>query len=104
MINLYIDTRNNAKVSARLDVDNAIFEAFSDSPTKRPESILTLVDSVCNKAQIKPSDIDEIYVEEGPGSYTGLKVGVSVANALSFSLNKKINGKPLGEIVEPTYQ
>jgi tRNA threonylcarbamoyladenosine biosynthesis protein TsaB len=49
-------------------------------------------------------DVDEINVEEGPGSYTGLKVGVSVANALSFALGKKVNGKMIGEIVEPTYE
>lgn len=39
------------------------------------------------------SDIDGIEVEEGPGSYTGLKVGASVAQALGFALNIPVNGE-----------
>ena len=49
-------------------------------------------------------DIDEIDVRQGPGSYTGLKVGASVANALSFALCKKIKGNKFGMIFEPKYQ
>ena len=47
--------------------------------------------------------IDAIEVNAGPGSFTGLRVGASIANALSFALGIPVNGKPLGEIVEPRY-
>ncbi|MFH1536127.1 MAG: hypothetical protein ABIC96_03620 [Patescibacteria group bacterium] len=36
-----------------------------------------------------------IEVETGPGSFTGLRVGVSVANALGFALNIPVNGKKM---------
>jgi len=104
MISLHIDTRDNQKVMAKLDVDGEIFETQSTNETRRPESIINLIDEVCKKAGITIHEVDEINVEEGPGSYTGLKVGVSVANALSFALQKKVNGKMSGEIVEPTYE
>ncbi len=104
MNSLYIDTRDNQKVVARLDHNGTKFEASSTSEIRHPESILILVEKVCKEANIDTSQIDELYVEEGPGSYTGLKVGVSVANALSFALGKKINGKNLGELVTPTYE
>ena len=40
-------------------------------------------------------DLDGIEVETGPGSFTGLRVGVSVANALGFELDIPVNGKKL---------
>ena len=104
MITLHIDTREINKVVARIDNNGEQFEEVSTTETKRPESILVLIDTLLTKTKIDKSQIDEIKVEEGPGSYTGLKVGISVANALSFSLNKPVNGKKYGELVEPTYQ
>ncbi len=104
MIKLFIDTRDSHRVLAKLDIDGQTYESYSTEDTKRPESILILIDDVCNKAGVKIDSIDELNIEEGPGSYTGLKVGVSVANALSFSIEKKVNGRPLGELVEPKYQ
>ncbi len=104
MITLYIDTRDSSRITAKIDRNGTIFEEVSETQTRRPESILILVKNVCKQAEIDIHDIDEIQAEEGPGSYTGLKVGISVANALSFSLEKKVNGHPLGEYAEPTYQ
>lgn len=101
---LHIDTRDNKNVVAKLDIDGKIIEANSINEDRRPESIVNLIAAVCEKAGIRVQDVNEINVEEGPGSYTGLKVGVSVANALSFALGKKVNGKMIGEIVEPTYE
>ena len=104
MIKLLIDTRDNQRVVASLDIDGKKFEEVSTSENRRPESILTLIDLVCKKAGISVQDTDEINVEEGPGSYTGLKVGVSVANALSFALSRKVNGGLFGELIAPKYE
>ncbi len=104
MNRLYIDTRDNKKVIARINTKDNSFEEQSDSQNRRPESILILIDKVCARAKITIHDVDEIEVEEGPGSYTGLKVGASVANALSFALQKKVNGKPFTNLVEPKYE
>lgn len=104
MTNLYIDTRDNKKVIARIEKNGENFEEVSDNDNSRPESILNLIQKVCKKASISLENIDEIQVEEGPGSYTGLKVGASVANALSFALQRKVNGKEIGEQVAPKYE
>lgn len=101
---LLIDTRDSGKISARIESGEQVFEEASEGSPRRPESILLVIERVCKKAGVKLDDIEEINVEEGPGSYTGLKVGVSVANALSFSLQKRVNGKPLGELIEPKYE
>lgn len=104
MVTLFIDTRDSRKVIARLEIGAKKFESFSASQDNHPGSIVNLIEDVLKKACITVSDIDEIRVEEGPGSYTGLKVGVSVANALSFTLGKKINGKERGKIIVPKYE
>jgi tRNA threonylcarbamoyladenosine biosynthesis protein TsaB len=48
--------------------------------------------------------IKEIEVNLGPGSFTGLRVGVSVANALAWTLKVPVNGKKIGELVKPKYE
>ncbi len=104
MVYLFIDTKDSKNITAKLEVEGQVYSENSTDEDNRPESILLLIDKLLTKAGKEKGDIDEIKVEEGPGSYTGLKVGASVASALSFSLGKRVNGKPLGEIVEPTYQ
>lgn len=101
---LLIDTRDSGNISAKIEKDGEIFEEISVGDVRRPESILLVIERVCKKGRVGIHDIDEISVEEGPGSYTGLKVGVSVANALSFSLKKTVNGRPFGELIEPKYE
>lgn len=104
MKTLLIDTRDNRHVVARLEIDGKEFTADSKSENQRPESILLLIEEVCQMGGIDIREIDSISVEEGPGSYTGLKVGASVANALSFALQKKVNGLDIGVTVEPRYE
>lgn len=101
---IYVDTRDSKKVIARLEKGGKKFECVSASQDNHPGSIVNLIEDVLKKGGVKASDIDEINVEEGPGSYTGLKVGASVSNALSFALNKKVNGNEIGKIIEPKYE
>lgn len=54
-----------------------------------------------NKKSIK--DITEVKVNPGPGSFTGTRVGVAVANALGFALDIPVNGKK-GKIALPVYE
>ena len=100
---LYIDTRDNKKITVRLEAEKEIFEKKSLASKKRSQATLPLVQEVLKKSGLEFKDIDGIKVERGPGSFTGLKVGISIANALSFSLLKKVNGKALGEIELPEY-
>jgi tRNA A37 threonylcarbamoyladenosine modification protein TsaB len=49
-------------------------------------------------------DITEIELYEEEGSYTGRRVGASIANSLSFALSVPINNKELGVFVYPSYE
>lgn len=50
------------------------------------DTLLTNIDDLCKNSGIKYADLSRIAVYEGPGSFTGLRIGVSVANAFGNSL------------------
>lgn len=104
MKKLFIDTTDNKNVFAKIEIPEGKYVAKSDSKNPRPDSIVNLIEKALKKGNIAIQEIDEINVNEGPGSYTGIKVGVSVANAISFAFGKKINNKKLGQLVEARYE
>ncbi len=100
---LYIDTRNNKEIVVRLEKGDKVFELKSDALNLKAQATLPLIDKILKEANLTPADINEIKVERGPGSFTGLRVGISIANALGFANNIKINGKKVSEIETPQY-
>jgi len=54
------------------------------------EKITLFIDEVLNKAGKSYADIDAVAVSSGPGSYTGLRIGVSAAKGLCFALDKPL--------------
>ncbi len=65
---------------------------LKESDTKNNHaSVLTLfMDEVIKTAGVTLSDLDAIAVSEGPGSYTGLRIGVAAAKGLCFALDRPL--------------
>ncbi len=100
MINkLYIDTRDNQKTIVGLN--NKRLEKAT-GPDKS-QQILVLIDEILKKNKTKLEALTEITVETGPGSFTGIRVGITVAQTLSWTLKIPLNGQKPGEPVEPKY-
>jgi tRNA threonylcarbamoyl adenosine modification protein YeaZ len=55
-------------------------------------TLMTAVDFLMAQTQMAPEDLERIAVAAGPGSYTGLRMAVTVGKTLAFSLNKEIVG------------
>lgn len=51
------------------------------------EKLHVFIEEVLKEAHLKPEELDAVAVSKGPGSYTGLRIGVSAAKGLCFSLN-----------------
>lgn len=94
---LYINTADKDKIVIKLG-DR---EYSADSKFKKSQYLLEFISEKLNEDSKSIKDISEIEVFTGPGSFTGLRVGVTIANTLGWSLDIPVNGKK--HIVEPTY-
>ncbi len=50
------------------------------------EKLVVYIDEVLNEANLKPSNLEAVCVAKGPGSYTGLRIGVSAAKGMCYAL------------------
>ena len=66
--------------------------AFEEDPKgqNHSEKITLFIDSVMNKAGISYNQLDAVAVSMGPGSYTGLRIGVSTAKGLCYAAEKPL--------------
>lgn len=100
---LHIDTSNNKIIYIALEIDGIKDEINKQSDTWKSQVVLPLIQELLKKQNITLQDLNEIKVNSGPGSFTGLRVGVTIANTLGTQLKIPINSKPVGEIVTPIY-
>jgi len=92
MIWLGIET-SNSPLSIAIVKDGEVVEEIVQND-KRTHSITVMpaIEELFQKAGLKPADIDAIAVSEGPGSYTGLRIGVTIAKTLAWTLKKPLAG------------
>ncbi len=100
---LTIDTSNNKKISVGLEANGKKSEITQSATVLRSEAALPVVERLLKKNNIEINEINELKINKGPGSFTGLRVGTAIANALGFLLKIPINGKKVGELEEPVY-
>lgn len=91
MNKLVIDTTDNKKTTVELHLEGKVDQITEESIPKS-QSTLIIIDKLLKRNELKPTDIEEIEVNTGPGSFTGTRVGVAIANALGFGLDVKVNG------------
>lgn len=101
MKKLIIDTTNNKETTIELQYKDIVDE-ITEKNIPKSQVTIQLIDKILKKNNIKPTDLEEIEVNTGPGSFTGTRVGVAIANALGFGLDIKVNGKK-GKGATPKY-
>lgn len=89
---LAFDT-SNKPLSVAVVEDGKVL-AHMESTEKKTHSVTLLPDiqSSLANANLSINDIDRIAVADGPGSYTGVRIAVTVAKTLAFTLNKPLVG------------
>lgn len=86
---LCIDTSDNQKTVVGLD--NDLVE--KPSGIHKSQQVLLMIDEILKKNKKTLKDLTEIKINCGPGSFTGLRVGIAVANALAWVLKIPVNGQ-----------
>lgn len=98
---LFIDTSSNEKIV--LKVNEQTFE--SEARRAKSQRLLPFITETLSLFNSEISDITEIEVATGPGSFTGIRVGVAVAQTLGWVLNVPVNGHLMekGKFIEINY-
>lgn len=94
MLILAIDTALDACAAGVLDTDAGNLIAHESQAMKRghAEALMPLIARVMKKSGITFSSLDRIAVTTGPGSFTGLRVGLSAARGIALAADKPVVG------------
>ena len=101
---LKIDTTNRLEIKVELeDPKKGTIQRVVQKQKLGSQVLLPMIVKILKKNELNLKDLTAVEVNCGPGSFTGTRVGVSVANALGFALDIPVNGKK-GKIVMPIYE
>ena len=103
MCKLIIDTHENKKISVGLEIKGKKRVIEEDATRLKSQACLILIEKILEKNNKSITNLKEIIVNKGPGSFTGLRVGISIANSLAYILKIPVNGKRVGDLEEPVY-
>ncbi len=88
---LHIETSSKpCSVAISKGTEIKAFKLINEADFKHAELLHALIELAVNEAQTSIQNIDAVAVSSGPGSYTGLRVGVSAAKGLCYALNKPL--------------
>jgi len=99
---LIIDTANNSQTVVGLKIDDKTYWLKENNQDLKSQNLLPMIDKILKKYRISSEELTGIKVNTGPGSFTGLKVGVAVANTLGWTLGITVNGE--NKPVQPIYK
>ena len=92
MKTLSIDTSSNICSLAILDDSKIIYEDYIADKLTHSENLMPMIKKAFDNLQINLADIDLFACSKGPGSFTGIRIGVGIAKGLAYSLGKPIIG------------
>jgi hypothetical protein len=84
MYKILLDTRDRKQLKIQLEKDGEIvFDETGDF------DLVAKLSKILKKFNLEPKDIDAVIPSDGSGSFTGLKLGFTVANIFEWALGKK---------------
>lgn len=86
------DTSNQPLSVALFDADRVIAQIETNISRNQSEQLLPAIDQLVSDAGWQASDLERVVVSAGPGSYTGLRIGVTTAKTLAYTLGIELVG------------
>lgn len=86
---LGIDTTKSQAVIVA-NIDGIDYVEVTTPDEKHSETLLLHIEKLLDKAHVELKDIDVFGVIAGPGSFTGIRIGLATIKAFAFALNKKV--------------
>ena len=78
--------------SVALQIDDKVYSRFELCPQSHSLLLLPMIDEVLKEANISLHQLDGLIFGQGPGSFTGVRIGIGVAQGLAFSANLSVVG------------
>lgn len=86
MISLFIDTSISYPTISIIKDSEVLFVFNEEIKSDMSSKILPIIDTGIKKSNISLNLIDKIFVVNGPGSFTGVRIGVTIAKTIAWSL------------------
>ena len=90
MISLFLDSSDKKVIVALFNGGKLIDSLIEENDNHLSEKFLPMIERIITKNQLQIDNIDAIYVINGPGSFTGVRVGVTTAKVMAWGLKKRI--------------
>lgn len=94
----------NCSVALSIDGKVVAFREENNNKYAHSEKLHVFIEEVFIEAKLDKSDLDAIAISKGPGSYTGLRIGVSAAKGLCFALDIPLLSIPTLELLAQQVQ
>ncbi|MFC3041640.1 tRNA (adenosine(37)-N6)-threonylcarbamoyltransferase complex dimerization subunit type 1 TsaB [Virgibacillus xinjiangensis] len=92
MNTLAIDTSNQIMGVAILKDGQLIGEIMTNLAKNHSVRLMPAIQQLMEEVSMKPEDLDQIVVAKGPGSYTGVRIGLSTAKSMAWALGIPVTG------------
>ena len=89
---LALETSAKAVSAAVSENGRILASGYQDTGLTHSRTLMPIVEHILKNTDLKLSDMDAIAVAVGPGSFTGIRIGVSAAKGLAFSVDKPAVG------------
>lgn len=96
---LAIDTSTYVMGIALTEGDKPVAETITNKKENHSIRLMPAIRAMMNEAGWKPADLDAIAVAQGPGSYTGVRIGVTTAKSMAWALGIPVIGVSSLEIL-----
>lgn len=89
---LHIDTTSEIALIGLSIQDQIIAQVTNQASQQHASFVQTSIESICKEHSFDLNQLDGIVVTLGPGSYTGMRVGLASAKGIAYALDKPLIG------------